>query len=62
MNRNHVEPEKGKKCPNCGEIYEGQHFYSWDVDEVPHDDPKVCIRSLKERLEEVERKLARHNF
>lgn len=54
------QEEHGKRCPRCGTTYE--YGSSWQVDDVLHETEGQCIESLRDRLEEVERKLERHNF
>lgn len=56
------------RCPECGDLYYfgddgyGGHMPSYQAEDVPHPDPKDCIRHLRNRLENIERTLERHNF
>ena len=44
----------GKDCPDCGQRYQqpvSPNFDYWVYEEVPHQDPRDCIRYLREQLD-----------
>lgn len=57
------EYKPGKQCHDCGQIREDSQPRSYGFyDEAPHEDPRECIRYLRQELESALRRLDSHNL